>query len=250
MKIKISVILLLFCSQLFSQNDIKLRILNDTIYFNPTKDEYFDPLIDFTLYLELENVSCNSYVLYFDSSKIVPYYFFKDEINDRQLRYDHNPCIQTLLYDADFNRVNTSGGFVSFDDEYSLEILSKMNLEDSLIIEEYKFFKPQMDTFTFRENYKYNQHKLYIKPHEIRRINVKMLIPYFDINYLNTYNLSNSLDYYLEFFIHNKKKSIKSILSKSEKKYLKTNNIKIFNGTLHASRKVPLLFKEIIVIEK
>jgi hypothetical protein len=244
MKIKISVILLLFCSQLFSQNDIKLRILNDTIYFNPTKDEYFDPLIDCTLYLELENVSCNNYVLYFDSSKIVPYYFFKDEINDRQLRYDHNPCIQTLLYDADFNRVNTSGGVVSFDDEYSLEILNKMNLEDSIIFEEYKFLKPQMDSFRFLENYKYNQHKFYIKPNEIKRINVKMNIPYFDINYLNTYNLSNSLDYYLEFFFHNKKKSIKSILSKSEKKYLKTNNIKIFNGTLYASRKVPLLFRE------
>ncbi len=244
MKIKIIVILLFFCSQLFSQKDLELRILNDTIYFNPTNDEYFDPLIDCTLYLELENVSCNSYVLYFDSSKIVPHYFFKDEINDRQLRYDHNPCIQSLLYDANFKRVNTSGGFISFDDEYSLEILNKMNLEDSLIFEEYKFLKPKMDTFKFRENYKYNQHKFYIKPHETRRINVKMHIPYIDINYLNTYNLANSLDYYLEFFFDNKAKKIKSILTKLEKKYLKTNKIKIFNGTLHASRKVPLLFRE------
>lgn len=245
MKISIVLILLLPYVKIFSQKKIELKILNDTIYFYHSKDEYFEKVIECELIFELKNNSSNNYYFYWDTSRVIPHYFFKHNIYNKKLRYDHQPYIQTLLYDSKFKRLNKSGGFINLDLE--LDSLKNLLVRDSLIIADYSSREIKLKPDQILENYSYNKNKYYLLPYETKKIQVRMTMPNIDnYNYIiHTYDLNVNMNYYLEFFLYNDAKKIKNILTKSEMELLKYKNIKIFNGSIHTMNKVPLSFKNV-----
>lgn len=240
--------LVLSFTKIYCQNSISLHILNDTIYFYRTDHKYITPMIDCNLIFEIRNNSSNKYVLFLDTSRITPHHFFKHEMYSKKLKYDHSPNVQSLLLDNNYRRMNLAGGFVSLDygnDSVNIALVKDLIISDSLIIADYINRGVKLDRYQILENYRFNNNKLYLSPYKSKKILVRMRIPFIDVQYLYTYDLDKKMNYFLDFFFYNNANKIEYILTKSEKKILKSNNYKIFNGKIHSNKIVPLIFKEI-----
>ncbi len=226
-------ILIFFCfvyKPICQSDSIHVNILNDTIFYNKQDGKVYNfyGFVDDTIFVdtvikfELLNLSKNDYCLIYDSSRIIPHNIFPWE-NQNILKMEQNYYFNAVLYDENDSIISSGGGFIVFD----LDSMDRFGLDSVISID---------------NSERYN--KVILKSHQKMLLKIRYLIPLFEgVHYMNKLQLSNVKKYYLKFYLSNRYKKAKQILSKKELKSLKKGKIKLLDGDMITTKKVPLLLR-------
>jgi len=219
-------------NEIFCQNtDLQLNVINDSVYFQKLDGKvyplfgYLDDsiFVDTTIKFNLVNTSKDDYCLLLNTSQILTHSFYRWE-NKNELRFDNNYSINAVIFDSENDSIiGSKGCFIKYD----LESMDQVGLDSIMEL-------PSMMNYNF----------VIIKKFEKLTLDVRFIVPYFEgVHYMNTYNLSNSRNYYLKFYVTYKRKLFKEVVPKEMLKDLRRKNIKLFKDDLLTSKKVPILIK-------